>query len=420
MKFLFTFLILLNYLFSIAQCDGKRYFEQITTELNTYADIQYGSNLDNKNQQTDLLMTVYEPKEESIPELRPLIIFVHGGSFISGDRNDQHLNETAQFFAKKGYVSANIEYRLEQTNFLTPYLNFADKNNWYKAMVRAVHDIRACIRYFKKDVAENGNVYQIDTNRIILYGSSAGAIASLHTVFIDNLEEASPAFRSNFNQLGGFEGNSGNDGYTSIGVKAVINNSGAIDNVNYLNNNTDIALISFHHTTDFTVPYDKGCFVTVACFLGDFYGSNPISKQAKKLGMNYEFYPINKVGHPADSYNDTATYQMILKKSTDFLYNNVICTDTLTPIANRQTRIFNVYPNPSSGIINIENSPELFHQECTLQVVNEIGVLVQEENFMADKINRFNLNTADGIYILRVISNKDNTVQYISRLSVVK
>ncbi|HMU98950.1 MAG TPA: carboxylesterase family protein [Chitinophagales bacterium] len=418
MKYIFTLIIALVYLTNYAQCDPERYRNEIFPNVITHADIIYGNNKDNKGQSTDLLMTVYEP-DEVITELRPLIIFIHGGSFTGGDRTDQHLDFTSERFARKGYVSANIEYRLEQTVFISPYVNFADKNNWYKAMIRSIQDIRASIRYFKKDVAENGNIYNIDTSKIILYGISAGAIAGLHVAYLDNLEEASAPFKKNFIELGGLEGNSGSAGYTSNGIKAVVNASGAIDNMNYLNNNLDIPLISFHHKIDLTVPFDKGCFITVACFLGDFYGSNKISQQAKKIGLPYEFYPINKEGHPADDFNDTAVHEMVVAKTTEFLYKHVICTDAMTPIAKRETKTFNIFPNPSSGWITIENETNLLHQTCTLQIIDQYGQIIQEQEFIADTQNQFSFNIASGLYTLRVLSNKDLSEQYVSRLAIV-
>jgi len=56
-----------------------------------------------------LLLDFYEPLGDKLEE-RPLVIIAHGGSFLTGDRS-----QTVEFcvdFAKRGYVCANIEYRL--------------------------------------------------------------------------------------------------------------------------------------------------------------------------------------------------------------------------------------------------------------------------------------------------------------------
>ena len=55
-----------------------------------------------------------------------------------------------------------------------------------ETVVRAVHDYRAAIRYFKKDFSENGNIYGIDTSLIFAGGVSAGAITAVHVAYMDN------------------------------------------------------------------------------------------------------------------------------------------------------------------------------------------------------------------------------------------
>ncbi len=135
---LFIFSILTSTLFS-----QTRYKDELFA-ITKHGDIQYGSNYDSKNQLTNLLMDVYEPQNDTAT-LRPIIFFVHGGSFIGGDRGDQQINKTAEFFAKKGYVTANIEYRVQQTTIINPIIDFADVYAWHYAIVRATHDLKAAI-----------------------------------------------------------------------------------------------------------------------------------------------------------------------------------------------------------------------------------------------------------------------------------
>ena len=95
---------------------------------------------------------MYEPKDDTAAK-RPIIFFVHGGSFVGGDRNDQAINKTAEYFSKKkkkGYVTANIEYRLEQTEFIDPIVDFTDVYKWHRYNARATQDLKAAIRYFKR------------------------------------------------------------------------------------------------------------------------------------------------------------------------------------------------------------------------------------------------------------------------------
>ncbi|HPW87269.1 MAG TPA: carboxylesterase family protein, partial [Chitinophagales bacterium] len=148
-KIILHFLLLFAFVSQLrAQCDGR--YTTATFTASKKADILYGGNYDSNGKWTDLVLDVYEPAEDTA-SLRPLIIFVHGGSFVGGSRTDQRIDLTARHFAEKGYVTANIEYRVEQTVAISPFLNFASPDNWYKAMIRASHDLRAAIRYFKKD-----------------------------------------------------------------------------------------------------------------------------------------------------------------------------------------------------------------------------------------------------------------------------
>ena len=69
------------------------------------------------------------------------------------------------------------------------------------------------IRYFRKDVVENGNSYGIDSNQIWGGGNSAGGVLFLHTAhvgstdeFILPLDENRASIANNIIQsIGGFE-----------------------------------------------------------------------------------------------------------------------------------------------------------------------------------------------------------------------
>ena len=75
MKKCFTlFLFLFQLLSSFSQ---TRYLDSMFA-FTKYRDIQYGSNFDNKNQLTNLLMDVYEPRNDTSTALRPIIFFMHG------------------------------------------------------------------------------------------------------------------------------------------------------------------------------------------------------------------------------------------------------------------------------------------------------------------------------------------------------
>ncbi len=412
MKKYFTLFLLFT--FSTLSFSQTRYKDELFA-IFKHGDIQYGSNYDSKNQLTNLLMDVYEPQGDTA-SLRPIIFFVHGGSFIGGDRGDQQINKTAEFFAKKGYVTANIEYRVQQTTVINPIVDFADVYAWHYAIVRATHDLKAAIRYIKKDVATNNNYYQVDTNSIFIYGSSAGAITALHTVFLDDSSEMNTFFKSAFRDMGGLDGNSGNPGYTMKGVKAVVSCSGALADLNYINNNKDIQYLAFHNNPDLTVPFDAGCFVTVACWLGQFYGANKIYPRIKSNGTYAEFYPVNQLGHPVDQAADTATHRMVWQKTTDFLYK-IVSQNMVTGVRNNTNQTFELYPNPSNGNFTI-NLPKAVQQKTAqLTITNVEGSIVFSVEVSNKEIITPAIDLPDGLYVVTITTDKET---YLAKLSVVR
>lgn len=406
------FFTLLFFCISLSAFSQIRYKDEMFS-ISKHTDVMYGRNYDNKNQLTDLLMDVYEPQSDTAA-LRPIIFFVHGGSFVGGDRQDQSIDKIAEFFAKKGYVTANIEYRVQQTTLISPFVDFADMYNWYRAITRASHDLKAAIRYVKKDVATNYNQYKVDTNSIFIYGSSAGAITALHTVFLDDTLEMNPQFRVAFREMGGLDGNSGNLGYSMKGIKAIVSCSGAIADLNYMNNNRDIEYLGFHNNPDLTVPFDVGCFVTVACWLGNFYGANKIFPKIRNNGTYAEFYPVNRLGHPVDQVSDTVARPMILQKTTDFLYR-IMNQQIVTSIRNNVVQSFELFPNPSKGNFTIQLPRTLQYKAVRVVITDVVGKNVF--SVLAENKENIDLNVdlANGIYVVSIIADEQ---QYLSKLTI--
>src|SRR4051812_7044471 len=58
----------------------------------------------------ELLLDVYHPSPGG--PLRPAVIVLHGGGFVSGSRADFSVVEPARRLAEVGYVAFSIDYRL--------------------------------------------------------------------------------------------------------------------------------------------------------------------------------------------------------------------------------------------------------------------------------------------------------------------
>ncbi len=105
-----------------------------------------------------LSLDLFEPAESGP---RPTLLFVHGGAFVEGDKDQ--LEEYAREFAERGYVTATCQYRL------------ADEATFPAALV----DVKAAIEWLRTD----GEGYGVDSRRIGAVGWSAGAnLAALAAV----------------------------------------------------------------------------------------------------------------------------------------------------------------------------------------------------------------------------------------------
>ena len=146
MKKLYSYLVISFALLitnSLAQpCQNGRYATEVFPNHTLTSNINYGANTTFSGANNSLKLDFYEPTGDS--ELnRPLIIWVHGGSFLGGSKTDQDMTVLSQRFARKGYACASIDYRL---GFFP-----IDSANAVKAVVRAVQDLKAAIRFFYKD-----------------------------------------------------------------------------------------------------------------------------------------------------------------------------------------------------------------------------------------------------------------------------
>jgi acetyl esterase/lipase len=120
------------------------------------SDIQEIKNIEYKNiNGKSLQMDIY--KSKNFTKTAPLLVFIHGGGWKSGDRADYLVYLIA--FAKKGYVTATVSYRLLN---IAPYPACAE-------------DLTDAVQWLFK----NGDNYGYDPDRIALIGGSAGAHLAL-------------------------------------------------------------------------------------------------------------------------------------------------------------------------------------------------------------------------------------------------
>jgi acetyl esterase/lipase len=148
-----------------------RYRDDVFTGVTVTSDQTYGTAVNLSGQTVTLTFDFYEPTGDAIT-LRPLIIWVHGGSFCCGSKTSAELVDEANVFSKKGYVNASINYRLESPGCSAG----APTVQCVQAINEAYQDAQTAVRFFRTNAA----TYGIDVNRIAMGGSSAGAITALN------------------------------------------------------------------------------------------------------------------------------------------------------------------------------------------------------------------------------------------------
>lgn len=98
---------------------------------------------------------------------RPLLVYIHGGGWTSGDKKQGQ--PKFQTFLEKGISCAAVNYRLSTE----------------APLPAPVHDAARAIQFIKSKAGE----WNIDKNRIALTGGSAGACTSMWILFHDDLAD---------------------------------------------------------------------------------------------------------------------------------------------------------------------------------------------------------------------------------------
>ena len=181
---------------------SQRFLNPVFSTVATIPGIIYGNALNVNNISQNLLLDFYEPSGDTMAK-RPLIIYIHGGGFCDTSQTRQltHIIAFCDSFALRGYAVASIDYRLDSAS--TSLSN--------RAIINAMHDAKASIRYFKA----NASLYKIDTTKIFIGGESAGAITSLNASYMNAMSEVLYPSNLPMSIDNSIEGNSGNSGYSS-------------------------------------------------------------------------------------------------------------------------------------------------------------------------------------------------------------
>ncbi len=174
---------------------GQQWIDKKYT-YDSLLNVVYGSAADFNGEIVSLKMDIYLPKcDDSNQEVRkPVLMWIHGGAFLAGDKNDASIQDLSRQFARRGYVTASIDYRVgfiadDEDHFCNfPLYNcvFAtDSAEWVRAYYRAVQDGKGALRF----LVNRHDEFSLDLNNIFVAGESAGALAALGVGLMDTVVE---------------------------------------------------------------------------------------------------------------------------------------------------------------------------------------------------------------------------------------
>jgi predicted esterase len=250
-----------------------------------------------KRDTCDLFMDVYDPADGSeetfMGHRKPTIIFMFGGGFVGGQRDNQSYNSWFRQLTENGYRVISIDYRLGLKG--ASKMGIAQVNLLDKAIHMAVEDLFSATNF----ILENAEQLGVERDNIVISGSSAGAISVMQAEYeVANRTSYASVLPQDFNYAGvmSFAG-------------AILSRKGK---VKY--ETSPCPTMMLHGTADKIVPYRQ-----IALFNLGFYGGGKLVDRFKKFGYDYNMYHFIDYGHEiAGSMHTTFDLQL------DFLEKNVI------------------------------------------------------------------------------------------------
>jgi acetyl esterase/lipase len=267
---------------------GGRFLIQVFDSVSVTRDLVYASSINFQGQNQLLKLDVFQPFGDTAAQ-RPLLVLVHGGSFLQGAKTD--MEPTCRSFARRGYTTATLQYRLGYSSF-TPA-------GAAQTVIRATQDLKNAIRFLRKSIG-TGNPYHIHPDLVFAGGVSAGGITCLTAAYMDQLAEALSLPGQTLPSQDSLD-----DGQEIPGFdwkfKAVVNIAGGMADTSWMQAG-NIPVVSFHGTADAVVPYVSGSFGGAFSMLGSF----SVHQRAVGLGNRSELRPFPGAGHDYSVGNPSA------------------------------------------------------------------------------------------------------------------
>ena len=242
-----------------------------------------------KRDTCELFMDIYHPAKGSQTTFngteKPTVIFMFGGGFIHGTRDNESYHKWFKMMTENGYRIVSIDYRLGLKG--SNKVGVAQVNVLDQAIHMAVEDLFSATTF----IIDNQDQLGIDPKNIVISGSSAGAITVMQAEYeISNRTHWTSVLPQDFNYKGvmSFSG-------------AILSREGKVDF-----ELEPCPTLMLHGTADKLVPYKQ----IKILWLG-FFGGGKLVERFEKFGYNYNMYHFVDYGHEiAGSMETTMDLQL--------------------------------------------------------------------------------------------------------------
>ena len=218
----------------------------------------------------DLKLDLYTPND--VDSNTFCVVYVFGGGFISGQRDGKFEKEYCSRLVDNGFMVVTIDYRLGLVGVKD--LGLINHQPLENAIYMATEDAISALDY----LIQHSKDLNINTDRIVMVGSSAGAITVLQTDYsICNGLLNSHILPGNFH------------------IAGVVSYAGAIYSTNgkvKYTQHQPAPTMFFHGTADKLVNYKQ-----LKLFRTGFFGSSKIVPRFEKFGYPYYFRRYTDYGH---------------------------------------------------------------------------------------------------------------------------
>lgn len=272
----------------------------------------------------DLYLDIYQPEHPRADSA--CVMYVFGGGFFEGARNEKGSVKCCQTLVDQGFTVVSIDYRLglRDVQFDTVHLLKAYRI-FDRAITIAVEDCSAAIRF----LCQHADELNINPQRIVLTGSSAGAITVLQTDYC-RANQLTPAA----------------DIPQGFMPAAVIPYAGAIfcGNRDLKYATTPAPTCFFHGVDDRIVNYNR----FRSSLHNSLFGANKVEKVFDKKGYNHAIFRYEDRGHDVAAYLPTTIHEFcafvdIALSSTPMAIDATCSKAPLPPYPWGKQSIFQLY-----------------------------------------------------------------------------